>query len=271
VKLAEVMEKLPAEPEVLEISASLEPEASLTTEAVTPRLSPLMVLARWLRLSAVWPVPVGMVTEAPAAVVRVKDEDGRVAVALAAESEYHAPVLARLLTTIVWVPVTVPVAAVADAMFALDEVTDLAARGPVRELSACISFWTAWVAVWIVVKAVVWLVRVVWSACQPRSGARSAKMAAATAAVTSIPGVVAPVVAARIELILTVEVEGFKIEDVLIMSYLLSGKAPLRTCGYQSLHHTVAWGTEYYSWRNEGEVEPRGLHLSSFVGFELRY
>jgi hypothetical protein len=97
----------------------------------------------------------GMVTEAPAAVVRVKDEEGNVAVALAAESEYQAPVLAKPLTTIVWVPVTVPVAAVADAMLALEETTDLAARGPVRELNACMSFWTAWVAVWIAVRAVV--------------------------------------------------------------------------------------------------------------------
>jgi len=133
-----------------------------------------MALARSVKLSAAWPVPMGMVTEAPAAVVRVKDEDGKAAVALAEESEYQAPVLARLLTTIVWVPVTVPVAAVADAMFALEEVTDLAARGPFRELSECISFWTAWVAVWIAVKAVVWLLRVAWSACQPRSGARAA-------------------------------------------------------------------------------------------------
>jgi hypothetical protein len=53
-------------------------------------------------------------------------------------------------------------------------------------------------------------------------------MAALTAAVTSIPGVVAPVVAARIELILTDDVEGLKIEDVLIVSYLLSGKTPSR-------------------------------------------
>jgi hypothetical protein len=93
-------------------------------------------------------------------------------------------------------------------------------------------------------------------------------MAAATAEVTSMPGVVAPVVAARIELILIVGVEGLKIEDVLIVSYLLSGKTPSRTCSYQS---TQAWGSEYYSWRNEGEVEPRGVHLSFCVDCELRY
>jgi hypothetical protein len=53
-------------------------------------------------------------------------------------------------------------------------------------------------------------------------------MAAATAAVTSMPGVVAPVVAARIELILMDGVEELKMEDVLIVSYLLSVKTPSR-------------------------------------------
>jgi hypothetical protein len=48
-------------------------------------------------------------------------------------------------------------------------------------------------------------------------------MAAVTAAVTSMPGVLAPVVAARIELILIDGVEEPKIEDVLIASYLLFG------------------------------------------------
>ena len=47
-----------------------------------------------------------------------------------------------------------------------------------------------------------------------------------------MPGVVAPVVAARIELILIDEVEGLSIEEVLIVSYLLSGKRPSRSCGY---------------------------------------
>jgi hypothetical protein len=102
-----------------------------------------------------------MVTEAPAVVVRVKDDAGRVAVGLAAASEYQAPVLARLLTTIVWVPATVPEAALAETMFALEEVTDLSAKGPLREFSDCRSFWTAWVAVWMAVRAVVWLLRVV--------------------------------------------------------------------------------------------------------------
>jgi len=46
-------------------------------------------------------------------------------------------------------------------------------------------------------------------------------MAAATAAVTSMPGVFAPVVAARIELTLIDGVDELKIEDVLIVSYPL--------------------------------------------------
>jgi hypothetical protein len=41
------------------------------------------------------------------------DDVGRPAVGLLSRLEYHAAVLARLLTTTVWVPVTVPVAAVA--------------------------------------------------------------------------------------------------------------------------------------------------------------
>jgi hypothetical protein len=55
-------------------------------------------------------------------------------------------------------------------------------------------------------------------------------MAAATAELTSMPGVVAPVVAARIELILIagVVVAELTIEDVLMVNYLLSGKTPSR-------------------------------------------
>ena len=48
----------------------------------------------------------------------------------------------------------------------------------------------------------VWLVNVAISAFQAVSGARSAAMAAATAEVTSMPGVVAPAAEARMLLIL---------------------------------------------------------------------
>jgi hypothetical protein len=81
-----------------------------------------------------------MVTDAPAVVASVKDDAGRVAVAVAAASEYHAPVVARLLTSIVCVPVTVPVAAVAETILELEEVTVRAAKGPLREFSDCMSF-----------------------------------------------------------------------------------------------------------------------------------
>jgi hypothetical protein len=51
-------------------------------------------------------------------------------------------------------------------------------------------------------------------------------MAAATAEVTSMPGVFAPTVAARMELILIADVGGLKILDVLITFHLRSsGKA----------------------------------------------
>jgi hypothetical protein len=94
-------------------------------------------------------------------------------------------------------------------------------------------------------------------------------MAAATAAVTSMPGVVAPVVAARIELISTDGVEELTIEDVLILSYLLSGKTPSRT--FKAFTNILAWGSEGFSMRNDGEVEPRGAHLSFCVDCGLGY
>jgi hypothetical protein len=154
------IEKSAALPEVLAIIASLEPVESLTTEAVTPSPSLLMALERSLSVSPTAPLPVAMVAEWPAAVVIVTEEDGRVAVGLASRSEYHAPVLAKLLTTTTWSPATVPVAAVAVTSL-LEDVTVRAARGPVRVLSDARSVVTAAVAVWIAVSAVVWLVSVV--------------------------------------------------------------------------------------------------------------
>ena len=72
--------------------ASLEPVESLTTEAVTPRPSPLMALERSFSVSPAAPLPVAMVAEKPDAVVSVMEEDGRVAVGLVSRLEYHAPV-----------------------------------------------------------------------------------------------------------------------------------------------------------------------------------
>ena len=88
------------------------------------------------------------------------DEEGRVAVGLVSRPEYHAPVVARLLTTTTWSPETVPVAAVAVTL-ALEDVTVRAARGPVRVFSDARSVVTAVVAAWMAVRAVVWLVSVV--------------------------------------------------------------------------------------------------------------
>ena len=53
-----------------------------------------------------------MVTEAPAVVI-VTDDVGRVVVGRLSESEYHAAVVAMLLTSTVWSPRVVPSAAVA--------------------------------------------------------------------------------------------------------------------------------------------------------------
>lgn len=133
-----------------------------------------MALARSARVSPVVEAPVLKVTDLPEAGINVMDDVGRAAVGLLSRLEYHAPVLARLLTTTVWVPVAVPVAAVALRSLVFEDDTVLAASGPDRELRDCISVAIASVAVSIAVSAVVWLVRVVWSACHARSGARSA-------------------------------------------------------------------------------------------------
>jgi hypothetical protein len=142
-----VIEKPAAAPGVLETIASRDPEESLTTEAVTPRLDPLIAVAKLLRVSPAVPVPVGMVAVAPEFVVIVKEEVGRVEVGLASRSEYHDPALARLLTTTVCTPATVPVAAVAVRALMLEEVTVRAAKGPLRVFSDCMSDSTADVAV----------------------------------------------------------------------------------------------------------------------------
>jgi hypothetical protein len=89
------------------------------TVAFTPRLAPelvvalLMAVARSFKLSPVVLLPVWNVTESPEAVVSVNDEVESVAVGLDSLPEYQPAVVARLFTTIVWVPVAVPVAAVA--------------------------------------------------------------------------------------------------------------------------------------------------------------
>ena len=142
-----MIEKSAAVPEELAMIASLEPVVSLTTVAVTPRLAPLMAVAKSFRLSPAAPVPVAIVTVAPALVVNVTDDDARGAVGLDSRSEYQAPVLARLLITTVCTPATVPVAAVAVRSFGSDEATVRAANGPARVFSDCMSVSRAAVAV----------------------------------------------------------------------------------------------------------------------------
>lgn len=140
-------EKPAAVPGELETIASLEPVESLTTVAFTPRFAVLMALARSFRVSPAFPLPVAMVAVAPAVVVIVRDDVGKIAVGLDSRSEYQDPVVARLFTTTVWVPETVPVAAVAVRSLLLEEVTVLAARGPVKVFRFCISVARASVAV----------------------------------------------------------------------------------------------------------------------------
>jgi hypothetical protein len=189
--------------------ASRDPLASLTTVAVTPRLLPSLPVAELIAearsFNVLTPLPVVMVEDSPLALVRVKEVAGRAAVGLASRSEYQAPVVARLLTTTLCVPATVPLAAVALTALDNDDVTVRAESGPLSVLSACMSLETACVAVCIAVSAVVWLLREVISVFQTFSGARAAAMAAATAWVTSIPAVADPELAARMELMSTAE------------------------------------------------------------------
>jgi len=134
----------------------------------------LIAVARSASVSLAPPLTMLIVAACPEVVVLVSAEDGKAVVELVSSSEYHDPVVARLLTTTLWAPVTVPVAAVAVRYALLEEVTVRAAKGPVKLLSDSISVEIDSVAVWIAVNAVVWLVSVVWSACQTRSVARSA-------------------------------------------------------------------------------------------------
>jgi hypothetical protein len=142
-------------PEELEIIANLDPVVSLTTVAVTPTTSLLMALARSASVSPEFPLPVAMVTAMPPGAVIVMDDVGKVAVELVSKLEYHAPEVATLFTTTEWEPATVPVAAVAVTSLVLEDVTVRFARGPVNVFSDCISVMTAFVAVWIAVRAVV--------------------------------------------------------------------------------------------------------------------
>ena len=107
----------------------------------------MIALARSARVSPVVLAPVEKFTDLPEAGINVMDDVGREAVGLLSRLEYHAPVVARLLTTTVWVPVTVPVAAVAVRSLVSEDDTVLATSGPVRESRDCMSVEIASVAV----------------------------------------------------------------------------------------------------------------------------
>jgi hypothetical protein len=113
VKSCELTVKSAAVPVELATSERREPLESVTTLAVTPRLAPLIELARSCRVSPAFPEPVLKVAEVPFAIVIVIDEVGSVVVALELRSEYHDPSVARLFTTTEWDPVAALVVAVA--------------------------------------------------------------------------------------------------------------------------------------------------------------
>ncbi len=181
----EVTVKFPVLPDVLLVIASRTPEASVTMLAVTPSPAPLTAVSR--SVNVLTPLPVVIVAAVPLLLVIVKLSDGRAAVALATVVEVKEAVLARLFTTTVLFPATLPDAAVAVTTLLLEDATVLADNGPVRLLSACISLSRLVVAVCICVKSEVWLWSVVISAFQTFSGASAAVTAELTADVTSIP------------------------------------------------------------------------------------
>lgn len=133
----EVTVKLPPLPEVLLAIAILEPDASLMMLAVSPSPEPLIAVCR--SASVFTPLPVVMVAAEPPLFVIVKLSTGNVVDALATVLEEKDAVLARLLTTTTLFPGTLPEAEVAVTTLAFEDVTDVAANGPVKLLSACIS------------------------------------------------------------------------------------------------------------------------------------
>jgi len=194
----EVAVKFPALPEVLLVIARRAPEASVMMLAVTP--SPAALTAASRSVNVFTPVPVVIVAVVPLLLVMVKLSAGTAVAAVAIVVEVKEAVLARLFTTTVVFPAAVPDAAVAVTTPLLEDATELAANGPVKLLSDCISLSRLVVAVWMLVKSEVWLWSVVISAFQIFSGLSAAVTAEFTAAVTSSPGVDAPIAASRIVL-----------------------------------------------------------------------
>ena len=103
------------------------------------------------------------------------------------------------MTTTTFVPVAAP-EDVAVATEEFEDVTVVLDRAPDRLLSASASLLSVVASVWIWVNAESWLDTVVSCDSHTSSGASAAVTAAFTAAVTSMPGVDAPVAASRISL-----------------------------------------------------------------------
>jgi hypothetical protein len=107
----------------------------------------LIAVARSASVSLAPPFTMLIVAACPEVVVMVSAEDGKAVFELVSSSEYHDPDVARLLTTTLWVPVTVPVAAVAVRYELLEDETVRADNGPLKVLSESISVAMASVAV----------------------------------------------------------------------------------------------------------------------------
>lgn len=93
-----------------------------------------------------------------------------------------------------------PETAEAETTLEFEELTVIADSGPVKLLRFCTSLSRVDASVWICVRALIWLCKVLSSVCQACSGASAAVTAAFTADVTSIPGEDAPNAASRMEL-----------------------------------------------------------------------
>ena len=114
--------------------------------------------------------------------------------------EYHEEVVARLLTSIAWVPVEAPGAVWAVTTLESEESAVIDANAPLRLFSEVKSFSSVVVCPLMVVRSFSWP----WSFdscdCHCVSGASAAWTAAFTASVTSIPSELEPVATSNSEL-----------------------------------------------------------------------
>ena len=185
-------------PELLLTIERREPLASLTTLAVTPRLWPLMALTSWLSVSPL-EMLIGAAVPLPTCSEKLPAESPVLLVATG-KVEYHEEVVARLLTSISFVPVVAPAAAEAVTTFVFEESAEIDANDPVRLFSELKSFSTeeTWLLTVFRSLSSPWIV--VACACHCVSGVSAAVTAAFTASVTSMPSELEPVATSSSEL-----------------------------------------------------------------------